>query len=407
MLIVDTAVIGGGIVGLATAMALSADRSVAVVEAENRLAAHQTGRNSGVVHSGLYYRPGSLKARLCAEGREAMYEFCRVHGVPHERCGKLVVATDEQALARLDELEQRGRANGLQGLKRLSAAELAEREPHARGIAALLVPDTGIADFARAAQAMASVLQASGGQVLTGHRVEAVRREAEGLLVQTSQGELRCGSVIACAGLQADRVARLCGLRPECRIIPFRGEYRRLAPHRTHLVRHLIYPVPDPRVPFLGVHLTRRIAADGAARVVEAGPSAALTFNRSGYRRWTLNAADAIEVLAYRGFWRMVARTWRTGVQELHQSMSARSFARAAQQLVPDLKAEDLEPVAAGVRAMVVDPDGTFADDFRILRGERMVHVLNAPSPAATASISIGRHIAALAKSYSCSPRGT
>ena len=387
----DVAIIGGGIVGLATAMALVEDaaRSVVVLEAECRVATHQSGHNSGVIHAGLYYRPGSLKARLCVQGRAAMYRFCEQHGIIHERCGKIVVATSPSEIARLDDLLQRGRANGLEGIRRLGAEELREYEPHVAGVGGLHVPDTGVVDFARVTAAMVGVVRAAGGSVLTGHRVRSVHRRSDGIILETSGGDIACRTLVNCAGLQADRVAVMCGVVPDCRIVPIRGEYWRLAAGRESLVRHLIYPVPDPALPFLGVHFTRRIGGE-----VEAGPSAVLTFNRHGYRRGRPAPRDLFDLVRYRGTWRMAGRNWRTGLSELHRSLSRRASARALARLVPEISAADLEPGGAGVRAMAVSPDGELVDDFRIMRADRMIHVLNAPSPAATASISIGRWIA-------------
>ncbi len=376
---------------MATAMALieGGSTSVVVLEAEDRVAAHQSGHNSGVIHAGLYYRPGSLKTRLCVEGREAMYRFCAQHGIACERCGKIVVATNHAEMDRLDALEQRGVANGLQGLRRLDADELREYEPHVAGVGGLHVPDTGVVDFAAVTQAMAAVVRHAGGLIQRGHRVVGVHRDGDAIILETPAGEFACKAVVNCAGLQADRVAAMCGVDPECRIVPIRGEYWRLKPDRASLVRHLIYPVPDPTLPFLGVHFTRRI--NGA---VEVGPSAVLTFNRHGYRRGRPSPRDALDVLRYGGAWRMAAHHWRTGIRELTRSLSREASVRALQRLVPAVRAADLQPGGSGVRAMAVDPDGGLVLDFRITRANRMVHVLNAPSPAATASISIGRHIA-------------
>jgi L-2-hydroxyglutarate oxidase len=389
----DTAIIGGGIVGLATAMAMgeAGHPSVLVLEAEDRLAAHQSGRNSGVIHAGLYYRPGSLKARLCVEGREALYRFCAEHGIPCRRCGKVVVATSERELTGLDELERRGRANGLEGLRRLSPQELRELEPHAAGIAGMHVPETGVVDYGAVTRAYAEVVRAAGGEVLVSARVRRVLDDGDALVLETGRGAVRCRRLVNCAGLHADRVAARCGARPSCRIVPFRGEFWRIAPERAGLVRSLIYPVPDPRLPYLGVHLTRRIDD-----WVETGPNAVLTLNRHGYRRGRPNVGDALDVLGYRGFWRMAGRFWRTGTAEFGRSLSRRAFARQARRLVPDLTAADLQPAESGVRAQAVDPDGGLVDDFRIIAAGRAIHVLNAPSPAATASISIGRHIAGM-----------
>lgn len=391
----DVAVIGAGAVGLATAMALAVDhgRSVVVVEAEERVAAHQTGHNSGVIHSGLYYKPGSLKATLCAAGRDAMYRFCQDHGIPHERCGKVVVATGDAQLPALDELERRGRANGLAGLRRLSPGQVRELEPHAAtAVAGLHVPETGITDYRRVAAAYVEVVRNAGGEVRPGWTFLGARPDGPGLIVRTTRGELSVRALVNCGGLHSDRVAARCGLAPAVRIIPFRGEYYTLAPAAHGLVRNLIYPVPDPRFPFLGVHLTRMIEGG-----VEAGPNAVLALARHGYTRAAFRLGDACLTALYPGFWRMARRHWRTGGSEIYRSLSKRAFLRSLQQLVPDLTLDDLTPGGAGVRAQAVLSDGSLADDFRIQPADRQVHVLNAPSPAATASIAIGRHIAALA----------
>jgi len=390
----DVAVIGGGIVGMATAMAITtrARASLVVLEAEAKLAAHQTGNNSGVIHSGLYYKPGSLKATNCVEGREELYRFCERHAIAHERCGKLVVATSAAEIPALDELERRGRGNGLQGLRRLGAAEIREREPAVTGIAGLHVRDTGIVDYVKVTEAFASLVLAAGGEVRTGARVKGVAREPGGLVLQTAGGEVRARALINCAGLHSDRVARMAGVEPGLTIVPFRGEYYKLVPARHHLVRNLIYPVPDPRFPFLGVHFTRMIHGG-----VEAGPNAVLAFKREGYRRSSFSLGDSAELLRYPGFWRMAFRYWRKGMGEMYRSASTRAFVRALQRLIPELTEADVEPGGAGVRAQALEPDGALVDDFRIVEAERMIHVLNAPSPAATASISIGRTIADMA----------
>ena len=396
----DVAVIGGGIVGLATAMALTERESatVVVLEAEERLAAHQTGHNSGVIHSGLYYKPGSLKAQNCVAGREALYRFCAAHGIAHDRCGKVVVAVDERERPRLEELERRGRANGLQGLQRLAPEEIPEREPHARGIAGLFVPGTGIVDYTAVAEAYAGCVRAAGGSVVTGARVTACRRDpspggsvAE-LVLETARGAVRCGALVNCAGLHSDRVARLCGVDPGVRIVPFRGEYHELLPERHHLVRNLIYPVPDPAFPFLGVHFTRMVRGG-----VEAGPNAVLALKREGYGRADFSLRDTAELLAYAGFWRMGLRHWRMGFEESWRSTSTGAFVAALRRLVPEIASADVRRAGAGVRAQALQPDGRLCDDFLIVEADRMVHVLNAPSPAATASITIGRAIAARA----------
>ncbi len=390
----DIAIIGGGIVGMATAMTLTTQlrASLIVLEAEDRLAAHQTGRNSGVIHSGLYYRPGSLKARNCVEGREALYRFCEAHGIAHDRCGKIVVATRESELPALDELERRGWANGLQGLRRLGTEEIRDYEPRATGIGGLFVPDTGIVDYAQVTRVYADLVRAAGGQVRTRSRLRRVRRRRDAIVLETTGGEVHCRHLISCAGLQADRVARLCGVDPRLRIIPFRGEYYELIPERHALVKNLIYPVPDPRFPFLGVHFTRMIHGG-----VEAGPNAVLAFKREGYRRSSFSLRDTLGLFTFAGFWRLAARYWRMGLGEFYRSFSKRAFVRALQRLIPDLRLEDVRRAGAGVRAQALEAGGALVDDFRIVEADKMIHVLNAPSPAATASISIGRSIAAMA----------
>jgi len=390
----DAAVVGGGLLGLSTGMALAREgRRVVVLEAEERLAVHQSGHNSGVIHSGLYYKPGSLKATLCAEGARAMVRFCQEEGIAHEICGKLVVATSPEEIPRLDELERRGRANGLQGVRRLKREEIREIEPHAAGIDALHVPGTGIADYPAVARAYARRIEAAGGRVLTGARLTGVRRDGPGLVAETARGAFACSLLVNCAGLQADRVARLCGAEPDVRICPFRGEYYDLIPERRSLVRGLIYPVPDPRFPFLGVHLTRRV--DGT---VEAGPNAVLALKREGYRWRDVSLRDAAAVVAWPGFWHLAARFAGIGVYEVRRSLSKGLFVRDLQRLVPKIRPQDVHRAGSGVRAQALDARGGLLDDFRIVRGERAVHVLNAPSPGATASIPIGERIAAMAR---------
>jgi L-2-hydroxyglutarate oxidase len=393
----DVAIIGGGIVGLATAHALTDNevRSVVVLEAEDRVAAHQTGHNSGVIHSGLYYKPGSLKARNCIVGREAMYRFCQEHGIAHERCGKVVVAVEEQELPALEELQRRGTANGLQGLRRLGPEELREFEPHVRGLAGLHVAETGIVDFPGVADKLAELVRTAGGEVRTRARLLQVQRRPDALILQTSAGEVGCRNLINCTGLQSDRVARLCGVVPGVQILPFRGEYYELRPERAFLVRNLIYPVPDPRFPFLGVHFTRTIHGQ-----IEAGPNAVLAFKREGYRRRDVSLRDLWQLSRYRGFWRMAFRYAGMGLAEMHRSFSKRAFLRALQRLVPEVELVDIHPRGSGVRAQAVTPDGKLVDDFHIVEAERMIHVLNAPSPAATASLSIGATIADMARKH-------
>ena len=382
-------VVGGGIVGLATALAL-AERGYpgVVLEAEERLAAHQTGHNSGVIHSGLYYKPGSLKARTCREGLESMYRFCEEEGVPHRRSGKLVVATRDAELPRLAMLEDRGRANGV-SLRRLSQGEIREHEPEVAGIAGLWVEDTGIVNYAAVTEAMGRRLIRNGGEIRTGHRVLGIGRDGASTVVRTTKGEVRASLLVNCAGLQCDRVARMAGLEPGVRIVPFRGEYFTLRPDRAHLVRGLIYPVPDPALPFLGVHFTR-----GIDEVVEAGPNAVLAFRREGYRWTDVSLRDILDWAAFPGFWRMAKAQWRNGTDEMLRSLSRTRFLHSLQALLPALVDADIAPGGSGVRAQAVDRTGKLVDDFFLQTCQGQVHVLNAPSPAATASLAIGREIA-------------
>lgn len=378
--------------GLATADALLAAAPgvrVILLEAEGQVAAHQTGHNSGVIHSGLYYRPGSLKATTCAEGREAMYAFCDESAVPTRRCGKLVVATRESQLAALNTLEERGRANGLKDMRRLSGDDVRRVDPAVRAIAGLWVAETGVVDFAAVARALGERVRRSGAELRTDSRVADVRQNGTATRLLTRSGDVIARLVVNCAGLQSDRVARLCGVDPGVAIVPFRGEYYELRPERADLVRNLVYPVPDPELPFLGVHFTRRI--DGR---VEAGPNAVLALKREGYGRLSFAARDAVATLGYPGFWRLARRFWRTGIAEVARSFSKRLFVRALQELVPSVTGADLRWGGCGVRAQAVDRSGRLLDDFHIVEGETGVHVVNAPSPAATASLSIGRQIA-------------
>ena len=390
----DIAIVGGGILGLATALELSRsqDVSIVVLETEQRLAQHQTGHNSGVIHSGLYYKPGSLKARNCFEGRRRLLEFCDEHGIAYDICGKLVIATRRDEIPRLDELEHRGRANGLCGVERVDEGGIREHEPHATGIDALWVPETGIVDYVEVSEKYAAVVRDGGHEIRPGHRVEAVRREGAALRVKTSRDEIECGYLVNCGGLQCDRVARLCGVTPDVRIVPFRGEYFELVKERRDLVRGLIYPVPDPEFPFLGVHLTR-----GMDGTVEAGPNAVLALRREGYERTSFSFADTASSLFFPGFWKMAAKNWRVAIQEIHRSGSRRLFAESLQRFVPEIRAADLGRPGAGVRAQALDMSGKLLDDFHIVDAERMIHVLNAPSPGATASLAIGEAIAAKA----------
>ncbi len=392
----DVAVVGAGIVGLACAHALLRhfpDLRVAVLEKEQEVGSHQTGHNSGVVHAGIYYRPGSLRARLCVEGARRLRAFCEEHGLPFVAVGKVVVATSEEEVPALQELYRRGQANGVSGLRWLRPEELREVEPHAAGVAALHSPGTAITDFRRVAQRLAQWVGERDGCVVTGCELQAARRVPEGFELRTARGTVLARAVLNCAGLYSDRVARLLGARPGVRILPFRGEYYLLRPERRHLVRGLIYPVPDPRLPFLGVHLTRTVRGE-----VEAGPNAVLAWSREGYRRGAFRLQDAWEVVGYAGFWGLVRRHWRVGLYEQYRSWSRREFARSVAHLVPEVTVGDLVRGGAGVRAQAVAPDGSLVDDFHVVLQPHAVHVLNAPSPAATASLSIGDHVVELAE---------
>jgi L-2-hydroxyglutarate oxidase len=394
----DVIIIGGGIVGLAVTHALLREAQhgrqhvrVLVLEKEAQVGVHQSGHNSGVIHSGIYYRPGSLKARLAREGNRRMVEFCRERGIPCEVCGKVIVAADKRELPGLQDLLERGRQNGLE-VHWVDEDELREIEPYVRGVAAVHVATTGIIDYRQVCEALAAEIRALGGDILFGHAVTGLAERSDGVVVQTRTAsggtEHRAHLVVNCAGLFSDRIARMAGVDTGVRIVPFRGEYYELAPERRHLVRNLIYPVPDPNFPFLGVHFTRMI--DGR---VEIGPNAVLAFRREGYSRWDLDLRDMCETLAYAGFRRLARTYWREGLRELARSYSKRLFLQSAQRLLPDLRDEDLRPAPAGVRAQALSKDGRLVDDFAVVRSGRMVHVCNAPSPAATASLCIGEYV--------------
>ena len=391
----DVAVIGGGIVGLAVALQLSQlspGCRIVVVEKETELAVHQTGHNSGVIHSGIYYRPGSQKARFCVDGGKLLAQFCDDNGIGYERCGKVIVAPHPVELDRLEELYKRGMANGVEGLEMVGPERLKEIEPFAAGIKALHASRTGIVDFKQVAQAYGARLSAAGVGVLTGTRVMRITRSEGLLFLETDRNALRARHLINCGGLYADRVARMMGIVPGIRIVPFRGEYYVLRPQSGHMVNGLIYPVPDPNLPFLGVHFTRTIHGE-----VEAGPNAVLALAREGYRKTSFNAAEAWNTLSYAGFWKMSRRFWRVGIGELRRSFSKAKFVRDLQRLLPAVQAEDVIPGGAGVRAQAVDSSGALLDDFCIEQTRGAIHVLNAPSPGATASLSIGRYVADLA----------
>ena len=384
-------VVGGGIIGLATARALleGGMRRVVVLEAEERIATHQTGHNSGVIHSGLYYKPGSLKAQNCLTGRDALYRYCEDKGIPHRRSGKIIVATRKEELQGLELLRRRGRANGLQALRIMDWRELRELEPEVDGIAGMRVREAGIVDYSEVAAAFRRDIDARGGEVRTDSRVVSAALRGGRHFLETSSDPVEANMVVNCAGLQCDRVARLFGVDPGVVMVPFRGEYYDLVPSASELVKNPIYPVPDPAFPFLGVHLTPTIQG-----TVEAGPNAVLAFKREGYRKSDFSLRDFAEVLAYPGFRRLAARHWRYGWSELVRSFSKRLFVKAVQRLVRRITDGDLLPGKSGVRSQAVDPGGSLLDDFHIVHGERSVHVLNAPSPAATSSLSIGSGIA-------------
>ena len=388
-------IIGGGVVGLGVALEITRrfpNVRLLLLEKEDRVARHQSGHNSGVIHSGVYYKPGSMKARLCVAGAAAMVEFCREHGVAHEVCGKVIVATLPDELPRLEELRRRGEANGLVGLRMIGPDELREIEPHATGLQALVVPSTGITDYARVCEKYAELIAGNGGTVLTSVAATGIRRMPGEIVVESSKGAFSAGAMINCAGLFSDRISRMAGDDPGVMIVPFRGEYYDLIPERATLVRSLIYPVPDPQFPFLGVHFTRRITG-----TVDAGPNAVLALAREGYRHSDINVRDLASSLAFPGFWRMARRNWRNGFDEFRRSFSKPLFVRALQRLVPEIGESDLVPGGAGVRAQALKADGALVDDFQFVPSGKVLHVLNVPSPAATASLAIGKAIVATA----------
>jgi (S)-2-hydroxyglutarate dehydrogenase len=387
----DVAVIGGGIVGLAVGREITRRFPrirLVVLEKEARVGAHQSGHNSGVIHSGVYYKPGSLKAKLCVAGAEVMVEFCREHGVPFAVCGKVIVATSSAQLPRLQDLLERGQANGVAGLRMLGPEELREFEPHANGVAALLIPGTGVTDYAKVCEKYAELIGAQGGEVRTTTKVVGIRTSESENVIETSGGAIAARAVINCAGLFSDRIARMAGERPEVQIVPFRGEYYDLVPERAKLVRALIYPVPDPRFPFLGVHFTRRVYGS-----VDAGPNAIFAFKREGYRSRDFNLRDTVESLMFPGFWRGAAKHWRMGKDEAARSVSKAAFVASLQKLVPEVREEDLVPGGSGVRAQAIHRSGALVDDFQFTQTKNMLHLYNVPSPAATASIAIGRAV--------------
>jgi L-2-hydroxyglutarate oxidase len=423
----DVIIVGGGIVGLAVALEITRRLPrlrLLLLEKEDRVGRHQSGHNSGVIHSGIYYKPGSLKAKLCVQGARAMIDFCREHGIPNQVCGKVIAATQDNELAGLEELRRRGESNGLRGVRVIEPDELHDIEPHANGLRALVVPSTGITDYAAVCEKYAELISAQGGTILTSTAVTGIERRGDEIVVEVTAtakpglgfapvtarleaapfqsvateklsagGNFSAAFLINCAGLFSDRVCRMAGDDPQVMIVPFRGEYYDLVPACASLVRALIYPVPDPRFPFLGVHFTRRVGGS-----VDAGPNAVLAFRREGYRRTDFSLRDLASSTIFPGFWRMAAKHWRSGMEEFHRSFSKPAFVRALQRLVPEIRPEHLAPSGSGVRAQALRRDGTLVDDFQIVPSRRMLHVLNVPSPAATASLIIGRAIVGMAE---------
>lgn len=393
----DCLIVGGGIVGLATAWNLlesNPDLKIVVLEKEDRIASHQTGHNSGVIHSGIYYKPGSLKAQNCIRGYKMLLDFAQKHNIRHELCGKVIVATEEWELPLLDNVFQRGIENGLVENKMLSAVELREIEPHCRGLKAIKVPYTGIIDYKEVAAKLAELIQAKGGEIITGCKVSGILENNGETIALTSKGEFVCRLLINCAGLFSDKIAALTEKELNVKIIPFRGEYYELKKSKESLVKHLIYPVPDPNFPFLGVHFTRMIGGG-----VEAGPNAVFAFKREGYTRTSFKLNEVMESLAWPGFRKVAGKYWKTGLGEYYRSFSKSAFTRALRKLIPEVNQEDLVPAGAGVRAQACDKQGGLIDDFLFLEKKSVIHVLNAPSPAATSSLSIGKTISEMAVS--------
>lgn len=385
------AIVGGGIVGLSAGMALSKrypESSIVIIEKEAALAEHQTGHNSGVIHSGIYYKPGSFKARFARRGSKSMTEFCQTHGIEHDICGKVIVATKEEEMPLLDNLYDRGLQNEL-AIEKIGPEELKEIEPHVRGVGAIRVPMAGIVNYKQVSEKFAEIIQQHGGEILLNTEVKSMNEETEHVTIETNQQTLTARMVISCAGLHSDRVAEAAGYKTDMKIMPFRGEYYNLKPEKRYLVKNLIYPVPNPKFPFLGVHFTRMIGGE-----VDAGPNAVLSFKREGYKMTDFSARDLAESLSYPGLWVMARKFAKEGVGEYARSFSKKIFTKSLQQLIPEIQEDDLIPAPAGVRAQAISSDGSMVDDFHIIMGKRTVHVCNAPSPAATAAIEIGEEIA-------------
>lgn len=391
----DIVIIGGGIVGLSTAWKLKKKRpelSVLIIEKEKELAQHQTGHNSGVIHSGIYYKPGSAKATNCIQGYHEIINFAKEYGISYDLCGKVIVATDKKELAPMENIYQRGIENGLKGIKKIEAAEIKEIEPHCAGIAGIKVPQTGIIDYPGMCEVLGNLFQEAGGEIQLGEKVKSIQRKGNITIIETNKSSIDCKIVVNCAGLQSDKVASLNEPNLRVKIIPFRGEYYEIKKERQHLVKHLIYPVPDPNFPFLGVHFTRMIKGG-----VEAGPNAVLAFKREGYKKTDFNLGDTLETFAWPGFRKVAAKYWKTGLGEMYRSFSKAAFTKALQRLIPEIQAHDLIPGGAGIRAQACEKDGGLLDDFSIVENEWMVNILNAPSPAATSSLSIGEQVANMA----------
>ena len=390
MTMYDFAIVGGGIVGLSTGMALYErfpNAKVIVIEKEAAVAEHQTGHNSGVIHSGIYYKPGSFKAKFAHQGNRSMTNFCQIHGIKHDICGKVIVATKQEELPLLDNLYERGLQNKL-AIQKISVDELKEIEPHVYGLGAIRVPQAGIVNYRQVSEKFAEIIRSHGGEILLSTKVEKIQEEVDMVTVETSRDTLRARMVINCAGLHSDRVAMAAGYKTDMKIVPFRGEYFKLKPEKRYLIKHLIYPVPNPKFPFLGVHFTRMISGE-----IDAGPNAVLSFKREGYKKTDFNTKDLAEVLSYSGFWKLASKFMKEGLDEYIRSFSKKQFTKSLQELIPEIREDDLIPAPAGVRAQALRDDGNMVDDFHIIMGKLTIHVCNAPSPAATASIEIGKEV--------------
>lgn len=390
LLVFDFAIVGGGIVGLSTGMNIYKrfpNAKVVVIEKEAVVADHQTGHNSGVIHSGIYYKPGSFKAKFARQGSKTMKDFCKTYGIDHDICGKVIVATKQEEIPLLENLYKRGLENKLD-IQRIGPDELKEIEPHVSGLGAIRVPQAGIVNYRQVSEKFASIIEEHGGEIHLNTKVEKIYEESDQVSIETSRGTIKARLVINCAGLHSDRVAKATGYKIDMKILPFRGEYYKLRPEKRYLVKNLIYPVPNPKFPFLGVHYTRMISGE-----VDAGPNAVLSFKREGYKKTDFNAMDLVEALTYRGLWKMAGKFAKEGLDEYIRSFSKKQFTKSLQELIPEIQEDDLIPAPAGVRAQAIKSDGSMVDDFHIIMGKRTIHVCNAPSPAATASIEIGKEI--------------